>query len=157
MGNIFNRRTINKASFFIFLFSILNVFAQSITKGPYLADPKNNLIIIRWESNAELSFIIKYGKDNKLSNNNVAKIIDTSYNRYLYEAIIDGLVPNQKYLYQVVADTLKSEIESFKCNIKKPSILCNNSCCNFALLRFRASWRILYGLVYSICRKSYRM
>ena len=119
LKSVTEKKISSKIFLLIFFVSYLNLFAQTITKGPYLAEPKNNSIIVRWESDVEQPFVIKYGNTIKLSNEIIAQMVDTSNSRYLYEGKIENLVPNKKYFYQVVADTLKSNVIPFKCNITK--------------------------------------
>ncbi len=103
--------------FFFFIITYLTLYAQSITKGPYLAEPKNTSVIIRWESDLELSFVVKYGFQTNLNNTKIAQQVGIANNRYLYEAKITHLVPSEKYYYQVISDTIKSDISYFQCNV----------------------------------------
>jgi len=112
-----------KIFFFIFVVSYLNLFAQTITKGPYLANPKETSIVIRWESDSQSSFVVKYGLDKQLSFVKKGRQIGTKENRYLYEALIIQLIHGKSYFYQIIADTLKSEISTFKCNLPKGNAL----------------------------------
>ncbi|NIA30966.1 MAG: hypothetical protein GWP06_13765 [Actinobacteria bacterium] len=97
------------------------LFAQNITKGPWLADPGKASITVRWESGARGDFTVAYGTDKSLTLEQKARFIEESHGGFLYEKQIDGLKPEQTYFYQVRSDNQSSSISTFKCALPKQS------------------------------------
>ena len=119
-----NGKIFSRIFFWILIVALNNIFSQSvITKGPYLSEPENTSIIIRWESSKVLPFVVKYGSEKNLNNLQIAKKIGNHSNRYLYEAKIEKLIPGKKYYYQVISDTVKSNVGYFKCKTPQDEAL----------------------------------
>ena len=98
-------------SFVILVFQD-TVQSQTITKGPYLANPMANSMTIRWESGTKADFEVKYGRY-KPSKSVQGKLIGQKTSGFLYQAVITKLKPGQKYFYEVKSGNIKSETESF--------------------------------------------
>ncbi|NOY60131.1 MAG: hypothetical protein GXO75_14545, partial [Calditrichaeota bacterium] len=99
------------------------LFAQNITKGPWLADPGKASITVRWESDSRGIFTVAYGTNKSLALEQKARFIEESHGGFLYEKQIDGLKPQQTYFYQVRSDNQSSSISTFKCALPKQSPL----------------------------------
>lgn len=76
--NVF-RKSVLSLIFILFISPVLFIAnAQSLTKGTYLAEPSNNSITIRWESDTKVNFLVKYGEDETLEESKEAKFIFTN-------------------------------------------------------------------------------
>ncbi|MCD6115544.1 metallophosphoesterase family protein [bacterium] len=111
----------NKKLIFIIAVSFIAAFglkntcsAQTITKGPYLADPGRNSITIRWESDKKTECSVFLGKNSSLYKKNKAEIIGNKDGFYLYESKLTGLMPGTEYFYQVKCGSVKSIAAHFK-------------------------------------------
>lgn len=92
----------------------LTLAAQSITKGPYLADPKPGSIKIRWELDSERKGSVAFGENEKLKQTTMAKQIGSEAGHFLYEAKLEDLEPGAVYQYQVKVGWKKGERHHFK-------------------------------------------
>jgi len=99
--------------------ALFSINAQSLTKGPYLANPSNSLITIRWESDIKDNFIVKYGETDSFEHSVAAELISELNNMFLYEANLNGLTPGEKYNYQVTSKSINSDTASFKVGLKE--------------------------------------
>jgi predicted phosphodiesterase len=70
-------------------------------------------MIIRWETDAPSSGIIKYGVDNILNMEDSASIRGIKNGGYLYEVGLDRLKPGNKYSYQIITDSYETTIQHF--------------------------------------------
>ncbi len=96
-----------------------NLYAQKITKGPYLAEPKANSIVVRWESDSLLAFNVGYGITKKLSNIKLPSLLGKINKRYLFEVKLSNLISGERYYYQVISDTIKSRISYFNTDVNE--------------------------------------
>ena len=87
---------------FYFLSTSIGIKAQSIINGPLLAEPLDNSISIRWESDKEADFVVEYGKSITNSEKSVeAKVIGNKNNLFQYEVELANLKQGKKYFYKV--------------------------------------------------------
>ena len=85
---------------FIFLCNI-QLFAQSITRGPYLQQPTDNSITLMWRTNIATDTYVWYGN----STSNLSQNIGISNSATDHEFIVSGLSPYTKYYYAVGTST----------------------------------------------------
>ena len=109
-----------KILFFIFfvLLGTLLTDAQTLTKSPYLANPGDHSITIRWESDVQAKFRVAYGNSKTLDKYISGKLIGFKKSGYLYEANIFKLKTGKTYFYSVNSDNLTSEVNTFKAGVK---------------------------------------
>ena len=98
--------------------------AQSLTKGPYLAEPSDSSITIRWESDFKTDFVIEYGDNKALGKAKEAVFLSKRAKGYLYEANLTGLITGEKYFYQISSDKINSKVYTFKVNVDKDQPFC---------------------------------
>ncbi|NOX64299.1 MAG: metallophosphoesterase family protein, partial [Chlorobi bacterium] len=121
----FTKKTVSYLFFTTILFpALLTLNAQSLTKGPYLADPGSTSITIRWESNSQADFVVRYGEDETLERSKEAKFISKKKSGYLYEANLTDLTPGGKYFYRVTSDKINSEVHTFKNGVSRNEPFC---------------------------------
>ena len=97
---------------FVLLFQF-SLFAQTITKGPYLVDPGNNSITIRWESDCKIDFKVFYGLNKSISDFQKAEFIAEKKGHFLYQAKIENLIGGKTYYYRVSGKKVKSQESAF--------------------------------------------
>jgi len=106
----------------IFIFFVLSgAFlsnAQTLTKTPYLADPGDNSIAIRWESDVETNFSVDYGNSKSFGRSVSGDLIGLKKSGYLYEVNISKLKTGKTYYYRVRSDNSTSEVSTFKAGVK---------------------------------------
>jgi hypothetical protein len=93
--------------------------SQTITKGPYLANPVANSMTIRWESDVKADFVVKYGRNKSMGKSLRSNLIEQKASGFLYQAVIEKLKPGQKYFYEVNSVNIKSRTETFKVQTEK--------------------------------------
>ena len=96
---------------------ILPLNAQSLTKGPYLANPSDSSITIRWESDSKINFLVEYGEDKLFGRSEAAEFVAQKKSGYLYEANISSLKSGRKYFYEVTSKSISTKVNSFKIGI----------------------------------------
>lgn len=112
-------------SFKLIIFPLLlTLNAQNLTKGPYLADPGNGSITIRWESDLKADFVLKYGENELPDKSKIAEFIAERKSGFLYEANLTDLEVGKKYFYKVTSDKINSEVNTFKIGIDKNEPFC---------------------------------
>lgn len=81
---------------FAFLFMESALFAAHIVRGPYLEDPTQTTIVLRWQTDEPTPAWLEYGPSPRC--NQIMKISpeDTQHKAVLY-----GLVPNQAFCYRL--------------------------------------------------------
>ena len=105
--NIFSR------TFLVFLLTALTLYAQQITKGPYLVNPQKHSVNIRWECDLQLPFYVRFGPNKSLSERTNGHLIGSKEGHFLYETLLDNLKEGKKYYYQVASDKVVSATKSF--------------------------------------------
>ena len=78
---------------------ILPLNAQSLIKGPYLANPSDSSITVRWESDSKTNFLVEYGEDKLFRRSEAAEFVAQKKSGYLFEAKISSLRSGRKYFY----------------------------------------------------------
>jgi len=102
---------------FLFLYFFLLSgygFAQIITKGPYLVEPGNTVMMIRWETDQPMDCSVKFGQKDALDSEVKAELRGEKYGGYLYQATLIELEQGSDYLYQVFAGEPISGTKKFK-------------------------------------------
>ncbi|MBR3631659.1 MAG: metallophosphoesterase [Elusimicrobiaceae bacterium] len=94
-----------------FLFAPLLSFAAQVVRGPYLEDPTQTTLILRWETNEKTPAWLEYGPAPRC--NQIMKISPESTE---HKAVLYGLVPNQEfcyklYVYNSAKDGLQAPVE----------------------------------------------
>ena len=54
---------------------VLSISGQTMTKGPYLADPKTGGITVRWELDQKAKGKVYYGQEKKLKQTEIAHLL----------------------------------------------------------------------------------
>ncbi len=121
-----------------------NIFAQQIINGPYLAEPGETSMTIRWESDSKGDFHLDYGKGNKMNRPATVKLIGQKNDHFLYEATLNNLRSGTKYTYSIrPGDGSHSHV--FKTIASKPPM-------TFAVLGdSRSKARIFSAIASQIC------
>ena len=101
-------------------FMASNVFAQSIHIGPYLTNPSDSSMTIKWEGEHSKEMNFSYGPNVFLSEKwkkpLIRKIpaLGVSSKRKLYSITLNGLKADTKYHYMIKDKDFQSQILSFK-------------------------------------------
>ena len=90
------------------------LFAQNITKGPYLANPAETSISIRWETDQMVDGWVYYELDKTYSDSTNAILIGQKFSHYLYESNLKALQPGKKYQYRVKCENTYHSTSYFK-------------------------------------------
>lgn len=117
--NIKENNLIKRSVFLVFL--LVNVFlinAQTFIKSPYLADPGDSSVTIRWESDRQSNYTVVYGNSKSLKKSASAHLDGSKKSGYLYEANIGKLKTGKTYYYRVSTKNLKSKTSTFKAGVK---------------------------------------
>ena len=99
--------------FYIFLLTVYG-YAQIITKGPFLVEPGDKVIRIRWETNQPIDCSVKFGQKEVLGREVQAKLRAEKHGGYLYEATLVDLEPGSDYIYQIFAGKQLSVTKKFR-------------------------------------------
>ncbi|RLD75533.1 MAG: hypothetical protein DRJ07_17900 [Bacteroidetes bacterium] len=121
--NKYNRSVKHFIMTIVLLWFMLSINAQSFTIDPYLANPVNHSITIRWESSSKANFLVKYGNTESFGKSKPANFIAEKESRYLYEVNIDKLLKGRKYFYKVSSEDISSKLSSFKVGTKNSNTL----------------------------------
>jgi predicted phosphodiesterase len=97
--------------------------AQTIKKGPYLAEPGRLSMTIRWECDQPDDTEVYFWPDESPGKTHKARLIGEKFGAYLYEAQLTGLQPDTKYFYQVIIGNTKSPVSYFKTTPEKKSAI----------------------------------
>ncbi len=81
--------------FFICGISISSSAAQ-LTRGPYLEDPTQSTVVVRWQTNTPSPGWLEYGPAPRC--NQIMTVTPEAYN---HKAVLYGLVPNQDFCYRL--------------------------------------------------------
>ncbi len=116
-----------KISYFILLSSVLLFFAalkvngQQIFNGPYLAEPTENSMTIRWESRDKVNFTVEYGKSDSYDKKGEATLLGQKEVSFMYEVVLDNLKPGKRYFYRLMSGSKTISKSSFQlANSKSP-------------------------------------
>lgn len=104
----FSSWTLLLALMFQLSFSIREAKSQNVLKGPYLLEPGETSLVIRWEMDKKSDYMVEYGVSTKKT-----KLVKLNYRGSkntgnLYEAKLRDLRPNSVYYYRLVSPTNKS-------------------------------------------------
>ena len=114
-------------SLIVLLMFALSLTGQTLTKGPYLANPTPGGMTIRWEVDQESSGRVYYGQNQAFKKSPKAVLLGEKSGYYLYETTVSDLVPGAEYDYQVKVGRKKGELLHFR---SPPN---NDANCTFAI------------------------
>jgi len=102
----FNYRLLIILTFLTDFLSIDNLAAQHILAGPYIIEPGNTAITIRWEMDAPGSYTMEFGKKQSKTNKEQLLLRGSKNGDYLYEVNLTSLKPEiekiaEKYLSEL--------------------------------------------------------
>ena len=78
------------------LFLTGNVFAAQVVRGPYLEDPTQTTVVVRWQTDVSTPAWLEYGPAPRC--NQIMKISPEGID---HKAVLYGLVPNQDFCYRL--------------------------------------------------------
>lgn len=81
--------------------SVINVNAQNVLSGPYLVEPGETDMIMRWEIKEKGDYGVEYGLDTTNLNFEKLRLRDNKHEAFLYEASLLNLTPKTKYFYRL--------------------------------------------------------
>ena len=100
-----------------------SLFAQTITKGPYLWLPQNQDLIVRWETDQKVAHKINYGLKKSVKSSQQAQLLGESHEHYLYQVILPDLKSGRQYYYQIEFPGGKGPVDSLQTAPAKKSDL----------------------------------
>lgn len=71
-------------------------FAAQVVRGPYLEDPTQNTLVMRWRNDVSTPAWLEYGPEPRC--NQVMKVLPEGKE---HKAVLYGLVPNQSFCYRL--------------------------------------------------------
>jgi len=89
------------ALFLISTLSIQDAKSQNVLKGPYLIEPGETSLLIRWEIDRMSDYKVEYGLNTKKTKQINLTYRGTKSNAHLYEAKLPDLRPNSVYCYRL--------------------------------------------------------
>ena len=75
--------------------------AQTVINGPYLVEPGNNAMSIRWELDKKADYFVEYGKDTVKVQKEKLHLRGNKFGGYLYEAELRDLKQKAVYYYRL--------------------------------------------------------
>lgn len=76
--------------------SSLSVFGAQVVRGPYIEDPTQTTVVVRWQTNERVPSWLEYGPAPRCN-----QIMKISPEGYQHKAVLYGLVPNQQFCYRL--------------------------------------------------------
>ena len=120
------RIAMNHRKLFITVFLLFSIIsfqlnAQCVINGPYLIEPGDTIMTIRWELNKKGDYYVEYGKDTLKTQKQALHIRGTKYGGYLYEVQLRNLKERSLYFYRLAgrADPAWYQFRTFGDNQKK--------------------------------------
>ena len=95
------KKQMNKITTLLLIFITVNAIGQQVKKGPYIIEPSNKNIIIRYEFDVKQDYKIEYGISKENTKEINLEYRDTKHNAYLYSANLVDLKPNTTYYYRL--------------------------------------------------------
>ncbi len=80
----------------VFLLATVSTFAAQIVRGPYLEDPTQTTIVLRWQTNVTTPAWLEYGPAPRCN-----QIMKVNAEATDHKAVLYGLVPNQNFCYRL--------------------------------------------------------
>ena len=102
--------------FMLFLIGFMamgNLSAQKVLSGPYLVEPGDTGVIIRWEMDAKGDYKTEFGKSKSNTNEVKLKLRGQKNGGFLYEAHLQNLNPGETYYYRLI-DPIAVSWNTFK-------------------------------------------
>lgn len=84
-------------TFFVLVLSIISVYSQTVTRGPYMQSPNHESIIVMWRTDTNTDTKVWYGTDST----NLAQSVDINDNVKDHIVKITGLQAYTNYYYTV--------------------------------------------------------
>lgn len=97
----------------VLCFTISNLSAQNVLSGPYLIEPGETAITIRWEMNSKSDYKIEWGKSESRTKKETLVFRESKHGGYLYEVNLTGLKPGTAYSYRLLSQN-ENSWKSFK-------------------------------------------
>ncbi len=107
------RFKILRLSGIIFSFTA-SLYASDFTIHPYLQNPSPNSIHISWQTESQETFGISWGQTTRDQSNPISTATIGEPSQYIYHTTINDLTPNTTYSFQIVSDSISSEVLTFK-------------------------------------------
>lgn len=82
--------------FSLILFSVSSIWAAHIIRGPYIEDPTQTTMILKWQTDERTPSWLEYGPAPRCN-----QIMTLTPESTQHRAILYGLVPNQDFCYRV--------------------------------------------------------
>lgn len=89
----------------LFLFGFMamgNLSAQKVLSGPYLVEPGNTEVVIRWEMDAKGDYKTEFGSSKSKTHETKLKLREQKNGGFLYEAHLQNLNPGKTYFYRLI-------------------------------------------------------
>ncbi len=116
-------KTIIKSILLILICNVVfnNLTAQPVINGPYLIEPGDISITIRWELGKEADYFVEYGKDSSKTQKQLLHLRGSKKGGYLYEARLHNLKQKSIYHYRLAGKTTTEwhQFKTFGKNQKK--------------------------------------
>lgn len=82
--------------FYVFMLTALAASAAQIVRGPYLEDPTQTTLVLRWQTDVPTPSWLEYGPAPRCN-----QIMTITPEGTQHKAVLYGLVPNQEFCYRV--------------------------------------------------------
>ncbi len=96
-----NFRIVFVLTLFTGMLSFSSLNAQHILAGPYIVEPGNRAITIRWETDSRGDYTMEFGRKQSKTNKEHLKLRGSKNNGFLYEVNLKGLKPGSVYYYRL--------------------------------------------------------
>ena len=99
-----NYRKIITLAFLLVSLASSQLLGQNVLSGPYLIEPGETEMTIRWEMDAKADYNMEYGKTVSKTKNIKLNYRDSKHGGHLYEVILTGLKANTTYHYRLISE-----------------------------------------------------
>ena len=82
--------------------TFIQLSAQHVITGPYLIEPGETEMTIRWELDNKADFVMEYGKDISKTKRVDLNYRESKHGGHLYEVVLTGLKANKIYNYRLI-------------------------------------------------------
>ena len=113
MHILFSKRRYWLFSLFI-LFPGESGYAQQLLKGPYLIEPGEKEMVIRWETDQASQGYVRYGSNNTLNNKVNSVLRGIKNGGHLYDTLLKDLSSYSSYIYKVFFGDEASTLYHFR-------------------------------------------
>ena len=81
---------------FLILFAAVFAQAAQVVRGPYIEDPTQTTMILKWQTDADTPSWLEYGPAPRCN-----QIMTVTPESTVHKAVLYGLVPNQDFCYRL--------------------------------------------------------